>query len=69
MLYLVAFDEFFNGAKRIGKIIPKNSVIMSCVGEFGLVGITEHEVVLNQQLHAFQCLDKIIPYFLLIFLL
>ena len=51
-----------------GKIIPKNSVIMSCVGEFGIIGINENEVVLNQQLHAFQCLNYITPYFLALFL-
>jgi type I restriction enzyme, S subunit len=51
-----------------GKIIPKNSVIMSCVGEFGLVGTNENEVVLNQQLHAFHCLNEITPYYLVFFL-
>lgn len=35
------------------KIIPVNSVIMSCVGNFGLSAIVKHECVINQQLHAF----------------
>lgn len=40
--------------KRCGnKIIPINSVIMSCVGEFGIVSKTDREIVINQQLHAF----------------
>ncbi len=41
-------------AKRVGsKIVPKNSVIISCVGDLGLVAIAGIELVINQQLHAF----------------
>ncbi len=41
-------------AKKIGsKVVPKNSVIMSCVGELGLLSIVKKEIVINQQLHAF----------------
>jgi len=41
-------------AKKVGsKIVPKNSIIMSCVGELGLLCIAGNEIVLNQQLHAF----------------
>ena len=36
-----------------GKIIPSGSVIMSCVGEFGIVAINSCDIVINQQLHAF----------------
>ncbi|MBP6281803.1 MAG: restriction endonuclease subunit S [Leptotrichiaceae bacterium] len=40
--------------KKVGaKIIPKDSVIMSCVGELGVVCIAGTDVVINQQLHAF----------------
>ncbi len=35
------------------KIIPIGSVIMSCVGEFGIVAVTDREIAINQQLHAF----------------
>ncbi|MBF0314311.1 MAG: restriction endonuclease subunit S [Oligoflexia bacterium] len=38
-----------------GKIIPENSVVISCVGNLGLVAIATREVVINQQLHAFVC--------------
>lgn len=34
-------------------LIPINSVIMSCVGEFGIVSIAKKEIIINQQLHAF----------------
>lgn len=35
------------------KIIPKNSVLMTCVGRLGLSAIVKEECVINQQLHAF----------------
>jgi len=35
------------------RIIPKNSVIMTCVGTFGVTCINHKECVINQQLHAF----------------
>lgn len=47
-----------------GKIVPRDAVVMSCVGELGRIAITKNEVVLNQQLHAFVCPEDIIPEFL-----
>lgn len=38
-----------------GKIIPTGSVIMSCVGELGITSIAGCDLVMNQQLHSFQC--------------
>ncbi|MGI2119396.1 restriction endonuclease subunit S [Shewanella oncorhynchi] len=35
------------------KIVPKNAVIMSCVGELGVVALVHEDIVINQQLHAF----------------
>lgn len=46
------------------KIIPKNSVIMTCVGDLGIVSIAGTNIVINQQLHAFQSKD-INPTFLM----
>jgi type I restriction enzyme S subunit len=41
-------------AKFVGsKVVPEGSVIMTCVGELGIVALTGCEMVLNQQLHAF----------------
>ncbi|MGL5951304.1 MAG: restriction endonuclease subunit S [Cetobacterium sp.] len=46
--------------KKVGaKIVPKNSVIMSCVGELGIVSIAGTDIVINQQLHAFIPNEKI----------
>jgi len=47
------------------KIIPVNSVIMTCVGDLGVVSINTQEIVINQQLHAFQCGSKMNPFFLM----
>ncbi|MBU2445241.1 MAG: restriction endonuclease subunit S [Bacteroidetes bacterium] len=44
-----------------GKIIPKNSVIMSCIGRFGISSVVENEIVINQQLHAFLESPIVIP--------
>jgi type I restriction enzyme S subunit len=47
------------------KIIPKNSVIMTCVGQLGLLAINKEPVVVNQQLHTFQCKREVVPEFLM----
>jgi len=47
------------------KIIPIGSVIMSCVGRFGLSAIVENECVINQQLHAFLQSNLIVNKFLM----
>lgn len=53
-------------AKKVGsKIVPANSIIISCVGELGLAAINGIEMVINQQLHAFIPKDKINNRFLL----
>ncbi len=53
-------------AKSVGsKIVPPGSVLMSCTGELGIVAITETEMVINQQLHAFIPTEKIEGQFLL----
>lgn len=53
-------------AKKIGsKIVPVNSIIISCVGDLGLSAIAGKEIVINQQLHAFLPKEKIKYRFLL----
>lgn len=48
--YYISEEE----AKTVGsKIVPANSVIMSCVGDLGLFAINTTPIVINQQLHAF----------------
>ncbi|WP_413219528.1 restriction endonuclease subunit S [Tritonibacter mobilis] len=49
--------------KAGGKIIPKNCVIFSCVGELGIVTRNTVPVVVNQQLHAFEVKPEVDPEF------
>ncbi|MFV8449765.1 restriction endonuclease subunit S [Vibrio campbellii] len=37
------------------RVIPSDSVIMTCVGRLGLSAVNEFKCVINQQLHAFTC--------------
>nr|WP_315475952.1 restriction endonuclease subunit S [uncultured Undibacterium sp.] len=37
------------------RVIPSGSVIISCVGDLGIVSIANTQMVINQQLHSFQC--------------
>jgi len=53
-------------AKKIGsRVVPAGSVIMSCVGDLGITGITNQEIVINQQLHAFIPSEKMNALFLI----
>ncbi|HGG8856561.1 TPA: restriction endonuclease subunit S [Enterobacter roggenkampii] len=46
------------------RIIPTGSVLMSCVGRFGLTMINKCEVVINQQIHAFIPLGGVVAEYL-----
>jgi type I restriction enzyme S subunit len=46
------------------RIIPVNSVIMTCVGMLGTSSIVAKEIVINQQLHAFLPANTYIPEYL-----
>ena len=48
-------DDEINEVKR--KKVPKGSVLMSCVGNLGICSIAGDEMIINQQLHSFQCKD------------
>ena len=52
--------------KYNAKVIPLGSVIMTCVGKFGISAIVEKRIVVNQQLHAFLpvnfCYNKYLAY-------
>ena len=50
------------------KTIPKGSVIMSCVGNLGICSIAGKEMIINQQLHSFQCGERINNVFLMNYL-
>jgi type I restriction enzyme S subunit len=73
---LIHLGNTYNSKKNIGlteseilnvraKKIPIDSVIMSCVGNLGVITINKNEIIINQQLHAFQCHDKLNNVFLM----
>lgn len=37
------------------RIIPSESVLMTCVGDLGITSIAGKDMVINQQLHSYQC--------------
>jgi type I restriction enzyme S subunit len=39
--------------KYKARLIPVGSVVMSCIGRFGLAAVLDRDAVINQQLHAF----------------
>jgi len=47
------------------KIIPIGSVIMTCVGDLGILSINKEPCVVNQQLHTYQCKSTINNIFLM----
>lgn len=50
------------------RVVPTNSVIMTCVGDLGKVSIAECPMVINQQLHSFQCGQELEPLYLMFIL-
>lgn len=50
------------------KTIPAGSVIMSCVGNLGICSIAGREMIINQQLHSFQCGERVDNVFLMYYL-
>ena len=60
--YFLSFEEI----EEVGaKIIPTESVIMSCIGRFGIAAFVKDPIVINQQLHAFLKSELIIPNYLI----
>ena len=46
------------------KAIPTDSVVMSCVGRFGVSAVLARRAVINQQLHAFLPSEGVVPKYL-----
>ena len=47
------------------RVIPAGSVMISCVGNLGRPTIAANDMVINQQLHSFQCREQINNVFLM----
>ncbi len=46
------------------KVVPQGSVVMSCVGRFGITAVLGEDAVINQQLHAFLPNAMVMPKYL-----
>ena len=47
------------------RIIPKGSVLLTCVGDLGITSIVGNDLVVNQQLHSYQCNKSMNNFFLM----
>jgi type I restriction enzyme S subunit len=47
------------------KVIPPASVLLTCVGDLGITSIAAMPMVINQQLHSFQCSNIVTPEYLM----
>lgn len=43
------------------RLVPKNSVLLSCTATLGKIAIVNHPLATNQQINAIVCNDKILP--------
>lgn len=46
------------------RIVPKNSVLISCTATIGKIGINLIELATNQQINAIVCTKKVLPHYL-----
>lgn len=53
---------------QIKKILPKNSICVSCIATAGLVSITSEESQTNQQINSVICKEGISPYFVYLYM-
>jgi type I restriction enzyme S subunit len=52
--------------RKVGaRIVPKGSVLLTCVGDLGITSIADTDMVINQQLHSYQCSSNIKPEYLM----
>ncbi len=54
--------------KAGSRVLPSNTVVMSCVGEFGIASVASCELVINQQLHGFVAGESVRPDWLMLVL-
>lgn len=47
------------------RTVPSGSVLMTCVGDLGIVSIASQRMLVNQQLHSFQCKETMNNIFLM----
>ncbi len=63
-------EEYISeNARSSARILPKNTVLMTCIGTIGKVGVLKQESACNQQINAIITNDKVIPEYLCYLLL
>lgn len=62
---LVTNAEEFLSKKGAGKsrILPPNSILVTCIGNLGRVGFNKQEIAFNQQINAIKPINRIHPLF------
>ena len=53
---------------QIKKILPENSICVSCIATAGLVSLTSEESQTNQQINSIICKEDISPYFVYLYM-
>lgn len=53
---------------QIKKVLPKDSICVSCIATAGLVSITSEESQTNQQINSIICKEDISPYFVYLYM-
>ena len=56
-----AYEYLSDKGKLKARILPPNSVLVTCIGNLGRVGINKVEVAFNQQINALLPVDFVIP--------
>ena len=65
----VSEEYISESARSNARILPKNTVLMTCIGTIGKVGLLKQESACNQQINAIITNEKIIPEYLCYLLL
>ncbi len=53
-----------NNARNVARLIPANTILCTCIGSIGKIGITETEASCNQQINYIVCNEKHDPRFI-----
>jgi len=59
-----ASEHLSEKGKKKSRILPKNSVLVTCIGNLGRIGINKTEIAFNQQINAILPTKEIAPKFI-----
>jgi len=60
----IAADNLSEEGAKAGRVLPKDSILVSCIGNLGKVGRCSKEVAFNQQINAIKPNDSTLPEFM-----